>query len=282
MLLLNSGRYLPWLSWPPWSARYKRFYMFCNIIPVLYRGWAGRECKCKIWFCNLIRIRIVNHVDFLAFWYILQMEFFSHFRKCSWFDRSQTRGRWQHHVLEWTNIIRLSMEFVTREHITVCCSRSDKKNILCQSNLNKVKKRFLVWLIKNILYLPKKGVYYKVDKTSDKRWYDIETTSKQRWNNVDNVETTSTQLSNPTKFTRWYNVENWCWINVDSTLLCLLGCLGATVECILMKLSNVSHNKRLNYIYYQSQRSKVQATVKWQFFSSLCSYLQEHLCRYHR
>ena len=29
----------------------------------------------------------------------------------------------------------------------------------------------------------KKGVYYKVDKTSDKRWY--------------NIETTSTQLSNP-------------------------------------------------------------------------------------
>ena len=44
----------------------------------------------------------------------------------------------------------------------------------------------------------KKGVYYKVDKTSDKRSYNIETTSKQHWNNVDNVETTSTQLSNPT------------------------------------------------------------------------------------
>ena len=79
--------------------------------------------------------------------------FFSHYRKCS-SDRSQTRGRWQHHILEWTNIIRLSMEFVTREHIKVYCSRSDKKFILCQSNLNKVKKK-----VSCMTLSAKKGVY---------------------------------------------------------------------------------------------------------------------------
>ena len=121
--------------------------------------------------------------------------FFSHYRKCSRFDRSQTRGRWLHHILEWTGIIRLSMEFVTREHIKVYCSRSDKKLFCAKVIWIKWKKRFLVWLIKKHT---KKGVYYKVDKTSDKRQYNIETTSKQRWNNVDDVETTSTQLSNPT------------------------------------------------------------------------------------
>ena len=67
--------------------------------------------------------------------------FFSHYRKFPRFDRSQTRGRWRHHILEWTNIIPLSVEFVTREHIKVYCSRSDEEFILCQSNLNNVKKK---------------------------------------------------------------------------------------------------------------------------------------------
>ena len=59
---------------------------------------------------------------------------------------------------------------MTREHIKVYCSRSDKKFILSQSNLNKVKKKDSCMINKNnILYLPKKVVYYLVNKTSDKR-----------------------------------------------------------------------------------------------------------------
>ena len=57
----------------------------------------------------------------------------------------------------------------------------------------------------------KKGVYYKNDKTSDKRWYDIETTSKQRWNNV---ETTLKQRRQ-----RWNNVHPTFKSNLISTLI---------------------------------------------------------------
>ena len=47
---------------------------------------------------------------------------------------------------------------------------------------------------KNTLYLPKKEFITRMIK----RQINVDTTLKQRRNNVVNVETTSTQLSNPT------------------------------------------------------------------------------------
>ena len=51
------------------------------------------------------------------------------------------------------------------------------------------KKEFITRLIKRQI---------NVDTTLKQRRNNVETTSIQRWNNVVNVETTSTQLSNPT------------------------------------------------------------------------------------
>ena len=74
------------------------------------------------------------------------------------------------------------MKYVTIEHIKVYCSRSDK-NILCQSNLNKVKNKKVSCMInkKNILYLPKKEFITRLIK----RQINVDTTLKQRRNNVD-------------------------------------------------------------------------------------------------
>ena len=65
----------------------------------------------------------------------------------------------------------------------------------------------------------KKGVYYKVDKTSDKRWYDIETTSKQRRNNVETTSTTLKQRPPNFRIQPNFNVDTTLKIDVESTLI---------------------------------------------------------------
>ena len=65
----------------------------------------------------------------------------------------------------------------------------------------------------------KKGVYYKVDKTSDKRWYNIETTLKQRRNNVETTSTTLKQRPPNFQIQPNFNVDTTLKIDVESTLI---------------------------------------------------------------
>ena len=76
----------------------------------------------------------------------------------------------------------------------------------------------------------KKGVYYKVDKTSDKRWYGIETTS-----------TTLKQRPPNFQIQPNFNVDTTLKIDVESTLI--QRCCACWKMCMQMCKSDVIQYK---------------------------------------
>ena len=128
------------------------------------------------------------------------------------FDLTDSRQEDVGSTIFWNGLILFGYPWnLWQENILKYTTAGVIKKLFCQSNLNKVKKKVSCMINKKHTLSAKKGVYYKVDKTSDKRWYDIETTSKQRLNNV---ETTLKQRRQ-----RWNNVHPTFKSNLISTLI---------------------------------------------------------------